>query len=47
VGEGGFKRDASDSFYDRFLYEKVASQDHLVVRLNEVIAGQFFTHEAA
>lgn len=47
MGEGGFKRDASDSFYGCFLYEEVASQRHLSVRLNEVIAGQCFTHEVA
>jgi len=47
MGDGGFKRDASDSFYGRFLCVKVASQGHLLVRPNEVIAGQFFTHEVA
>lgn len=40
-----FKRDSSDSFYGRFLYEQVVPKDHFLVKLNEIIPWQRFTYK--
>ncbi len=43
MGKQGFKRDSSDSFYRRFLYEQVVPKDHFLVKPNEMIPWPRFT----
>jgi len=45
MGKERFKRDSSDSFYGRFLYEQVVPKDHFLVKLNELIPWQRFTYK--
>jgi len=43
MGKQGFKRDSSDSFYRRSLYEQVVPKDHFLVKPNEMIPWPRFT----
>lgn len=45
MGKERFKRDTSDSFFGRFLYEQVVPEDHFLVKLKEIIPWQRFTYK--